>query len=629
MSIFRVILSIYLSGMVVASTSSNDISADLLDTVRNTNKKLLSILKPVPNDCLNSKTQASCELVEKHGLDHIENGKLSAFWGYEFIGVDLMQKLLKDMNLTKIKIATSEKVNLSELPIERLGHNLRLEVEGIYEFSGGNHGTKVNNIILGDYPVGISHSAQLSSTEVFQKTNDDEYLLSTNSFINEGIKIFQASESIYDNNINYLKKIIDAGVITIRSAGNDHPMLGVAQSSPSLSIIVGQLSPLGVPASDSSEGESVTILAPGRNYSYANEEHTVFGGTSGAQPVVTGCLANIVSLLPGLSQKEATNLLVKTSIPTLNSKDKVKKNGAGTINCYKLTRVALALKSQWPQSRTLIDLERTYDFSKESQEILSKADQVIAQSDMCSQRQALDLLRKAFLLNPNNKNLILKIAKIYQAAGFELNSQLYKSLLGIDLKSAIKINREYINSTYFSGDLLRFSVDHLNPHRDILHDALGSSDDNTVIFASLYSKDIVDSTKIEANLVGLVFNEKIDGYNYSLFEKSFFINNQFSAKALLNACSEKTREWESQEYNSALISCLSFLKHDDKEAILFLKKQFLRESPKFMEYFERYLQDYRNFDDKELIILTTLIQDESISDEIKMIIKAILTGQEL
>jgi len=624
---FSVFLVTYMTFFSVTNVNAQGVSVELLDTVKNTKAQVPNILGPVSNGCENAEIQANYELVDQHGFDNIANGKLSAFWGYEFVGIDLMQKLLKDIKLSKTKIATSEQVNLSELPIRVLSKELKLKLESNYEFFGGSHGTKVNNIILGDYPIGISSNVELSSTEIFKYT-DDGFLLNADSFIKKGIKIFQASESVFDDKVDYLKKIIDAGVITVRSSGNRHPESGVEQSSPSLSIIVGQLSPLGVPSASSSEGKSVTILAPGRNYSYGRGKHKVFGGTSGAQPIVAGCLANVVSILPDLNQEEANRLLVKTAIPTLNSNDKTKRNGVGTINCYKLTKVALALKSDWPQSRALIESEKTYDFLKESQELLNKAKQVNPEDSTCSIREKLDLLRQAFLLNPHNRNLILEISEIYQDAGFDLNSHLYKSLLGIDLDSAIKMNKDYVNARYFSGDLLRYSIEHLNSPFDVVNDALASSDEDTVIFASLHSSDIIESKKVESYLVDLVLNEKIDGYNFSLFEKSYFINNDFDAKALFDACYEKTVEWESEEYNSALISCLNFLKYDEKEAVEFLKKQFLRKSTKFMAYFERSLKSYRKFDDKEVKTLATLIDDDSVSVDIKEKLEKILEEQE-
>lgn len=605
------------------NVDAQTVSVEFIDTVKNINGKIYNVTGPVSNGCKSNENQSNCELVDQYGFESIENGKLSAFWGYEFVGIDLMQKLLKNSKLSKTKIATSEQVNLSELPLRGLSKELKLKLESNYEYSGGSHGTKVNNIILGDYPIGISSNVELTSTEIFKYT-DDDFTLTAESFIQKGIKIFQASESVYDDKIDYLKKIIDAGVITIRSAGNNHPESGVAQSSPSLSIIVGQLSPLGVPSIDSSEGESVTILAPGRNYSYGDGKHKVFGGTSGAQPIVAGCLANIVSILPDLNQEEANRLLVKTAIPTLNSKDKIKKNGAGTINCYKLTRVALALKSNWPHSRALIELDKTYDFLNESQNLMNKAEQINTNNNVCSMREKLDLLREAFLLNPHNRKIIIEISKIYQEAGFDLNSHLYKSLLGINLESAIKINKDTINTKYFSGDILRYSIEHLDSSPEILLDALESSNEETVIFASLNSKDKVDTKKIESHMVDLVLNEKIDDYNYSLFEKAYFIDNNLDAKALLDACDEKTSTWETEEYNPALISCFEFLKYDEKEALKFLKKQFKRKSSNFMTYFDIFLQPHRKRDDKEDKILLALIHDETVDAAIKEKLKKVI-----
>ncbi len=612
-------------GTLIPTTFASDLTVEVLDSVESINNSLNLSLESSNLGCTQGQEE-SCELVESHGFEDFENGELSPFWGHEFVGVDLTQKFLSNKELLTSKIATSELVNLSEIPKEKLSEKLKDKVNNDYSYSGGSHGTRVNNIILGNFPIGVSSKAELSATGIFQYA-DNGFLVNSDAFLKEGIKVYQASESVFDDKIDYLKKIIKSGVVTIRSAGNRHPETGIEQSSPEISIIVGQLSPLGVPSASSSEGESVTILAPGRNYSFGRGKYKVFGGTSGAQSIVAGCVANVTSLLPSITQDEVELLIIKSSIPTLNSKDKAKLNGHGTVNCYKLARVAYALKQDWPKSRLSIKSNDTYNFLDESKELILKAKELEKSSELCKRKARLDFLREAFLLNPTNQSIVAEIADLYEQSGYSLNSQLYKSLLGLDLEDAISLNDKYSDSKYFSGDILRYSVAHQNTPVEIIAKALISSDEDTVIYASLYSNGKVDSNLVEDQLVNLVFNGDIDGYNYSLFEKAYFESNSLSAKRLLNTCSEKTREWEKEEYNSSLTSCLGFIKYDSESGIEYLKRELLRDSKSFLAYFKNYFQSYRKFIQSELTILGMLKEDSDLSRTIIEEINIILREQ--
>lgn len=136
-------------------------------------------------------------------------------------------------------------------------------------------------------------------------------------------------------------------------------------------IIVGNLSRTGVPSSTSNRSKCVTIAAPGTRghvTSYIQNEFNYQGGdTSAAVAMVSGALADVVSILGDLSTEEARILLQKTAVRTLNYYDKDNKSGAGMLNAYKLIRVAQRLKEAgWPANRKkLINDKKYFDFTSE------------------------------------------------------------------------------------------------------------------------------------------------------------------------------------------------------------------------------------------------------------------------
>lgn len=601
---------------------------EILDSVATLSTSVNGHLEPQQSSCGSGEGESeseseSCELADTYGLKHLENGDLSALWGHEFVGVDLAKDFLKDKALSKTKIATSESVNLSQIPQQVLGPNLRASLENNLMSRGGTHGTKVNNIIFGNDAMGVASFSELSATEIFSST-ENEFKLSSEEFLKNGIKIFQASQFIDSNQVDYLKKVITDGVATIRSAGNSYPEFGVEQASPEISIIVGQLSPMGVPSLSSSAGSSVTILAPGRNYSTSNGEFEVFGGTSGAQPIVAGCIANVMSILPDLNQDEVKSLLIATSIPTVNSRDAIKRNGSGTINCYKLVRVAHNLSENWPESRQFLSSTEILNFTDEVQALINKVDQLENRSGSCAKREALDSLRQAFLLDPYNESVIRRIASIYEGEGFTLNSQLYKSMLGIDLNEAISLNANYKSSRLFSGDILRYAVEHLGAPREIIKNSLMSENSKTVIYASIHASGKVEPSKIEERLIQVVLDGAIDGYNFSLFEKAYFEANSLSSDKLFNACSRMTSQWEQEEYNSSLTSCLIFVKHDVKSGKEYLKRELLRDSDLFLSFFKSFFQPSREFAQAELEIIGSLSTDLDIPLSLRDDLQSIL-----
>lgn len=375
------------------------------------------------------KLNSECIPVQNHELKTLVGGKLSAFWGYDFIGVDLAQEELEPLKaqLSLVKTATSENVNLKEVPEERLSAKLKEIAKAQVPQLYNSHGTSVANIIYGSWPLGISLNGELTVSDLFSKNNGTK-LSAIDDLTANKVKVYQSSETTSAPEAFY--KMRELGIISFRSAGNYYPSIENFQEAAEASVIVSQLSPLGGMSADSSAYGDVKIAAPGRVYSYRNGETHLFGGTSGAQPVVTGCFLNVISLLPDITPDEADAILRQSAIPTLNSREKNGKNGQGTVNCLKLVKVASRLKNDWPQNRKKIsDDPLLYDFQSESDKFIEAANKLNASNNPCDISKKLKLLRKAFLLDSNNKKTLEKLIKIYQSQGFPGNATLYESML--------------------------------------------------------------------------------------------------------------------------------------------------------------------------------------------------------
>ena len=400
--------------------------------------------------------EKNCDLIDNHNEKPIIEENLSAFWGRDFIGVDLTQEFMSeqsDLHLTKV--VSGEIVNLNDLPKENLSESLKQKREEGISVSD-YHGTQVASIIHGKEPFGISSHSQLKEMDYFNEFGHDrdhsktlEKIKKDNSY-----DLFQSSRS--GGSDEHWKALAEKKKPVVITAGNYFPELS-HKYKPQFAekfILVGQLSPLGGTTSFSSRSPEVTISAPGRIYSYRRGESRLFNGTSAAQPVVSACLANAISFLPGLTNNEAKELIIKSAIPTINSSQNPQLSGAGTINCYKLARVAERLKDQWPNNReSIFSTPSIYDFSSEARELKDKASSLLLDDNLCSKRERLNLLRTAFLLNPRNNEVIESIIEIYKNSAFPGNANVYASIRGYKDQELNELIREHY-SNYFGRDLV-------------------------------------------------------------------------------------------------------------------------------------------------------------------------------
>ena len=138
-----------------------------------------------------------------------------------------------------------------------------------------------------------------------------------------------------------------------------------------------------------------------------------FGGTSGASPVVTGALADTLAILQTLTVAQTEILLKKTAIPSSYG------DPVGTLNSYKLVRVAKRLIDRgWPVNNNLTDGD-LYDFSDEARQL---ADEAIATQEV---DEKLAKLRQSFFLDPDNRQVRRQLGHLYRQAGYQAQALFY------------------------------------------------------------------------------------------------------------------------------------------------------------------------------------------------------------
>ncbi len=142
---------------------------------------------------------------------------------------------------------------------------------------------------------------------------------------------------------------VSGKVIVVASAGNNFKSGGPINEKLAKDdnlILVGSLHPIGKRSDFSTVSNDPIIYAPsdlflvvpGANYNYS------FGGTSGAQPIVTGSLANAMTLIQPFTVAEAKMVLFKTGL-NLNYEG----SNLTMVNAYSMVLYAERLRDAgWP-----------------------------------------------------------------------------------------------------------------------------------------------------------------------------------------------------------------------------------------------------------------------------------------
>ena len=294
------------------------------------------------------------------------------------------------------------------------------------------HGTAVAHLIASNSEVATSSKGEIALLiasprklvlEEYTELHSSLARLELPQLINRSIA-FAKYDDRWSEAIAEGFEAIAVKTIVVNSIGNYHnldnklPIEAGVHRLVGKMINVGSADPTGHVSlfSKRDEGTIETIRAFSDNFIATlgvDSSLIAFGGTSGAAPVVTGALADTSAILPSLTVSQAEVLLKKTAIPSSYG-DRV-----GTLNSYKLVRVAQRLRERgWPAYDDLSD-DSLYDFSAEARQFADEATVTAAVGEKFAK------LRRSFFLDPDNRQVRRQLGQLYRQAGYEAQALFY------------------------------------------------------------------------------------------------------------------------------------------------------------------------------------------------------------
>ena len=387
---------------------------------------------------------ANCEVTQDHGQERLFGGELSPFWAQELIGADFIREEYAAAgpqitptfhSLEPIDIKSIEDSNLSpellackrgDQPPSALCLSLEKYIRERSAFAFDTHGTRVAQLVA-DPTVGVAAHAKLAAVV----TSDNESIKLIEAATRARINLICNSATHYANLNKAFDAFNDAGGVFVNGAGNDFPSERYLPFGTERTIGVASLSPTGLVSYFSSPHAQAAIAAPSDNFLTAGRRNNfdLFSGTSGAQPLVCGAIANVIAFLPGITDAEIKKLMADTALPTVNSLEKPLMNGVGMLNAYKMFRVAARLKSEWPSNRVRLDDPQTLNFQEESQPSFAIAREKLSAKNNCERRDGLRAARRALLLDPRNGSYAALLRDYYASLGLHMNAQFYSTLV--------------------------------------------------------------------------------------------------------------------------------------------------------------------------------------------------------
>ncbi|MBI3544343.1 MAG: S8/S53 family peptidase [Deltaproteobacteria bacterium] len=375
-------------------------------------------------------------------------GNLTPYWAQEAVGGDLAAAFVAaSQQASSVDVGVIDGgVTLGSLPEERLGPTLKacLRDQALCELLPDQHGTAVSSIIVGQSPVGIASRAILaqaaSALNPREKPGESwafegalKRFLATAPLPPIVNMSMYASDSLYNGAFKSLTESLSGKTIVVRSAGNFFPKMPYRFTVQPPGLVVGSVAPNGLLSDMSQEAPFVTVTAPSnyeiRSYrptsTFGGRELFAFRGTSGAAPVVTASLANVLSFLPELTLEQAKRLIERTSLKTIGYASNPGMNGAGVVNAYKLARVAERLRARGFDARreSMLTDDATYAFTDEVASLRAEAAALGAGCD--ADRRRLALLRAALFLAPNEEGVRHDVGLIYRSLGFDAQADFF------------------------------------------------------------------------------------------------------------------------------------------------------------------------------------------------------------
>ncbi len=290
------------------------------------------------------------------------------------------------------------------------------------------HATAVVGLLSGESPVGVSRQGVIVAEVERVYDDDGEGPIYVHLASNVQGKLEIVNLSVAFTQEQTAREFLACAathndLLFVAAAGNDFPTPMYGGWGETSLITVGSCAPTGYFSYFSRAGEHLTISAPSDDYilsvAAGTGEFKLFGGTSGAAPLVSGALADVISIIPDLAPDEAVHMLRKTAIPTTIN---ALREGHGVLNYYKLLRVAARIHrlaaGEKQKIRQLLYDDDVYDFSDEANQLREGV-----QAD--DGERAFFSWRTAFFLNPDDMATRRLLAEMYRQAGYEAEALFY------------------------------------------------------------------------------------------------------------------------------------------------------------------------------------------------------------
>lgn len=490
---------------------------------------ILLLLEP-----LNARAADDCGSQYRPHENPLFRGALTALWAQEFMGVDLAREEFRReqgrFQSKTVPVAIDEKARFSDL--EHVSFSPELEICRSEQGSAFcryfhlnepdilaqipkhilEHGSAVAHLVIGGTSYGSGFTAELAFLEWLDFRQDSWPNLM--ALVREGrVRIYSNSGRTLESS-ELDRALVENRLLLIHSTGNHHGerryRILNGNSYQGKSVAVTNLGPLCLLDATSSTDEGFVISGASGSNALATRFEGVeinFGGTSGAQPLVAGAVANLESMLPGLTIREAHEILRRSALPTENKFHPEWKSGEGTASVFLSREVAKRLRAGWPGNRVRIISDRhLYDFSREADAELAQANTLGAAAGRCALDLRLRHLRRAFHFEPQRESVRLEIASLYDSLGFKLNAACYRSLSGLQAEQLLPLAAEFPN---LAEDVFRYAEDKFGAEQAerLLRSALASNDPSLVINSIVeLGRNYTVDAQVKNVLAGLMTN---------------------------------------------------------------------------------------------------------------------------
>jgi len=412
----------------------------LLESLENIQKTLMEIESRSGVPCnLDEAFGANCDLfatgvVPNPPLETKDFGRITRYWAQTNAGTDLawdhMQRLRSEgSSLSSVAVGACDGgFNLATLPRDRITQDLRSCTRETCPRMGApmshlSHGEGVTNLMAGVYPLSASPVTQLSSIVPGSSSQFScEQILDAQPkprFVNISLHLSKQPETF--------RSIARNSFVTYAS-GNGFPS---EHSDPNFEGVsyVGSTTPSGLVSSFSQKSSSLLISSPSDNHGTSFDKDgnlVLFGGTSGAAPLASGSLANLEALLPGITNDEIRLIAERSAYQSAGFRPPRPGDGVGNLNSYLLVRVADRMRKEWPRNRADLQRVEIYNFSTEAGQAFKKFETMRAPPSCSERKRGFSELRKAFFLDPENRQVSNALADFYEREGYIAESHFYR-----------------------------------------------------------------------------------------------------------------------------------------------------------------------------------------------------------